>query len=156
MKSGCLRIDDECNPITSYGLAKHFLHKSLLLLKNDVSFNLEYETKGTIVSDGYQVEFKIPFSSLPFPNGTNQKWNFNITRQAFRDGIPIDIRSQPFDRTDPCQVCQTTDKLILSEITIEKRVELLPYVAAGIGGEKDNIDGPITVSYTHLTLPTKA
>ena len=42
MKSGCLRIDDECNPITSYGLAKHFLHKSLLLLKNDVSFNLAW------------------------------------------------------------------------------------------------------------------
>ena len=112
----------------------------------DVSFNLEYETKGTIVSDGYQVEFKIPFSSLPFPNGTNQKWNFNITRQAFRDGIPIDIRSQPFDRTDPCQVCQTTDKLIFSEITIEKRIELLPYVAAGLGGEKDNINGPINYS----------
>ena len=112
----------------------------------DISFNLEYETNGTIVSDGYQVEFKIPFSSLPFPNGINQKWNFNITRQAFREGIPIDIRSQPFDRTDPCQVCQTTDKLILSEITIEKRVELLPYVTAGLGGEKDNIDGPFNYS----------
>ena len=42
MKSGCLRIDDECNPITSYGLAKHFLHKSLLLLKKNVSFNLAW------------------------------------------------------------------------------------------------------------------
>ncbi len=41
----------------------------------DISFNLEYETKGTIVEDGYQVEFKIPFSSIPF------KWN--KSRMAF-------------------------------------------------------------------------
>jgi hypothetical protein len=109
----------------------------------DLSFNLEYDTMGTIVSDGYQVEFKIPFSSLPFPNGINQEWNFNITRQAFRNGIPIDIRSQPFDRTDPCQVCQTSDKLILNEITIEKRIELLPYVAAGLGGQKNIANGPL-------------
>jgi hypothetical protein len=109
----------------------------------DISFNLEYDTMGTIVSDGYQVEFKIPFSSLPFPNGINQEWNFNITRQAFRNGIPIDIRSQPFDRTDPCQVCQTSDKLVLNGITIEKRIELLPYVAAGLGGQKKIANGSL-------------
>ena len=109
----------------------------------DISFNLEYDTMGTIVSDGYQVEFKIPFSSLPFPNGINQEWNFNITRQAFRNGIPIDIRSQPFDRTDPCQVCQTSDKLVLNGITIEKRIELLPYIAAGLGGQKKIANGSL-------------
>ena len=109
----------------------------------DVSFNLEYETQGTIVSDGYQVEYKIPFSSIPFPNGIDQEWHFNITRQAFRDGIPIDIRSQSFDRTDPCQVCQTTDKLVLKNLVIKKRIELLPYVAAGIGGAKNSINGAL-------------
>ena len=109
----------------------------------DISFNLEYDTMGTIVSDGYQVEFKIPFSSLPFPNGINQEWNFNITRQAFRNGIPIDIRSQPFDRTDPCQVCQTSDKLVLNGIIIEKRIELLPYIAAGLGGQKKIANGSL-------------
>ena len=109
----------------------------------DSSFNVDYETQGSIVADGYQVEFKIPFSSLPFPNGTNQIWNFNITRQAFREGIPIDIRSQPFDRTDPCQVCQTTDQLVLKDITIEKRVELLPYIAGGLSGQKSTIQGSL-------------
>ncbi|MDA9588579.1 carbohydrate binding family 9 domain-containing protein [Flavobacteriaceae bacterium] len=109
----------------------------------DSSFNLEYETQGTIVSDGYQVEFKIPFSSIPFPNGTDQLWHFNITRQAFRDGIPIDIRSQPFDRTDPCQVCQTTDQLVLKDISIKKRVELLPYVSGGLSGAKETSNGPL-------------
>ena len=42
MKSGCLRVDESCDPITSYGLAKHFLHKSLLLLQNEKAFNLAW------------------------------------------------------------------------------------------------------------------
>ena len=109
----------------------------------DASFNLEYETQGAIVADGYQVEFKIPFSSLPFPNGKDQEWNFNLTRQAFRNGIPIDLRSQPFDRTDPCQVCQTTDKLVLKDVVIEKRKEFLPFVAAGLYGEKQSVNGSL-------------
>ncbi len=105
----------------------------------DINFNVDYETSGTIVSDGYQVEFKIPFASVPFPNGNNQEWNFNFRRYTFRNGIPIDLRSQPYDRTAPCQICQTTDKLILTDIKIEKRVEFLPYLAGNISGSKADL-----------------
>lgn len=48
------------------------------------------------------------------------------------------MRSQPFDRNDPCQVCQTTDQLVLKDITIEKRVELLPYIAGSLSGVRPN------------------
>jgi len=104
----------------------------------DGSFNLDFETAGTIVEDGYQVEFKIPFSSLPFPNGTDQLWHFNFFRKYYRDGNEIELRSQPFDRNDPCQVCQTTDQLVLKDITIEKRVELLPYIDGSLSGARPN------------------
>ena len=109
----------------------------------DINFNVDHQTSGTIVSDGYQVEFKIPFASLPFPNGNNQEWNFNFQRLTFRNGIPIELRSQPFDRTAPCQICQTTDRLVLNNIKIDKRVELLPYLAGNITGSKTNILGEI-------------
>ena len=105
----------------------------------DINFNVDFETKGNIVSDGFEIEFKIPFASLPFPNGDNQEWNFNFRRNTFRDGIPIELRSQPFDRTAPCQICQTTDKLILKDIKIEKRIEFLPYVAGNVTGKKETI-----------------
>ena len=105
----------------------------------DINFNVDHETSGTIVSDGYQVEFKIPFASLPFPNGNNQEWNFNFRRNTFREGIPIELRSQTYDRTAPCQICQTTDKLLLTDIKIEKRVEFLPYLAGNITGSKSNL-----------------
>ena len=105
----------------------------------DINFNVDFETQGNIVSDGFEIEFKIPFASLPFPNGNNQEWNFNFRRNSFRNGVPIELRSQPFDRTAPCQICQTTDKLILKEIKIEKRIEFLPYVAGNVTGKKETI-----------------
>ena len=105
----------------------------------DINFNVDFETKGNIVSDGFEIEFKIPFASLPFPNGNNQEWNFNFRRNSFRNGVPIELRSQPFDRTAHCQICQTTDKLILKDIKIEKRIEFLPYVAGNVTGKKETI-----------------
>ena len=55
------------------------------------------------------------------------------------EGIPIELRSQTYDRTAPCQICQTTDKLILTDIKIEKRVEFLPYLAGNISGSKADL-----------------
>ena len=35
--------------------------------------NYDYETAGRLTDFGYEVEFKIPFSSISFPNSKNQK-----------------------------------------------------------------------------------
>ena len=103
----------------------------------DGSFNMDFETAGSIVSNGFQVEYKIPFSSLPFPNGTNQKWHFKLGRKYFNEkNVEVEVQSQTFDRDNPCEVCQTTEVLILNDITIEKRIELLPYVAGNLSGNK--------------------
>ena len=49
----------------------------------DISFNVNYESAGQLNDEGYVVEFKIPFSEIPFPGGKNQKWNFRIGRRYF-------------------------------------------------------------------------
>lgn len=102
----------------------------------DRSFNVDFESGGQIVEDGYNAEFKIPFSSLPFSNDKDQRWHFNLFRRYYKNGNEIDVRSQPFDRNNSCSICQTADRLILDDITIEKRVELLPYVAGNINGQR--------------------
>jgi len=103
----------------------------------DGSFNMDFETAGSIVSDGFQVEYKIPFSSLPFPNGTDQKWHFKLGRKYYNEkNVEVEVQNLPFDRDNPCEVCQTTEVLLLKDITIEKRVELLPYVAGNLSGQK--------------------
>jgi len=109
----------------------------------DSSFNVDFESAGTIVGDGYQVEFKIPFASLPFPNGEDQEWHFTLFRKNYQQGNEVFLRSQPLDRDNACEICQTTDRLILKGIEIDKRFELLPYVAGNISGQRPSRDQPI-------------
>ncbi len=110
----------------------------------DRSFNLEFETEGSIVKDGYHVEFKIPFSTIPFPNAKDQLWHFNFYRKYFDDkGNEIEVSSQIRDRDNSCEICQTTDRLYMDDIKIEKRVELLPYVAGNIAGQRPEVNQPM-------------
>ena len=102
----------------------------------DSSFNVNFESVGTIVSDGYQIEMKIPFTELPFPNGENQTWHVNLYRRYVENGNEIEVSSQIRDRDNSCVVCQTTDRLVLNGITIDNRFELLPYVSSNIQGER--------------------
>ena len=110
----------------------------------DGGFNAIYETKSSIVDDGYILEFKVPFSSLPYPKGINQVWNFNISRVYTLNGTFYRNQSQPYDRNDPCWVCQVTDKLIMDDIKHQGKTELLPFVTSNISGKKNNtINDPI-------------
>ena len=98
--------------------------------KYDSSFNANFISVGSIAEDRYQVEWKIPFSEIPSPNGENQQWNFNLGNRYYKDGKSIDLGSQTLDRDNPCEICQTTDVLNISNIKVKKRFELLPYVSA--------------------------
>lgn len=114
-----------------------------LLLENtnnrraiNTNFNINYETAGSLVADGYQVEIRIPFSELPFPNGKDQIWNMRINRAYFENGIRVETSSQEFDRDNLCVTCQTTDAIELRDIKIEKRREILPYFFSSFSGLK--------------------
>ena len=104
----------------------------------DISFNVNYESAGQLNDEGYVVEFKIPFSEIPFPGGKNQKWNFRIGRRYFENGNEIELRTQTLDRDNPCLVCQTTSELIFTDITIAKRVEFLPYLTSAVVGNRES------------------
>ena len=104
----------------------------------DRSFNINFESAASIVNDGYQIEMKIPFSEIPFPSGKDQVWHINLNRRYVDNGNEIEVSSQVRDRNNSCVVCQTTDKLVLKDITIDKRIELLPYISSNIQGERSD------------------
>ena len=79
-------------------------------------------TRAKKVDDGYILEFKVPINSLPYPPGKNQIWNFNISRVFTLDGTFYRSQTQPYDRSDPCWVCQVTDKLIMKDIVYSGRL----------------------------------
>jgi len=106
----------------------------------DMSFDLEYESAGSINGNSYSIEMKIPFSSLPFPNGKDQKWKFSF----FRKYNDYQISSSKSDRDNSCITCQFDDEILFENIKIDKKLDLIPYITSGIEGEynksKDNID----------------
>jgi hypothetical protein len=111
----------------------------------DGSYNAVYETESSIVDDGYILEFKVPFNSLPYPTGKDQVWNFNISRVFTLNGTFYRNQSQPYDRDNPCWVCQVTDKLVMKDIVYKGKTELLPYVTSNVSGKRENdISDPIT------------
>ena len=106
----------------------------------DMSFDLEYESAGSIIGNSYIVEMKIPFSSLPFPNGKNQKWKFSF----FRKYNDYQISSSKSDRDNSCITCQFDDEVVFENIKIDKKLDLIPYITSGIEGafnqNTDNIE----------------
>ena len=40
--------------------------------------NYNFESLGRITDEGYELEFIIPFSEIPFPNGKDQSWKIKI------------------------------------------------------------------------------
>ena len=141
-----IRIDPYRDARNNYVLAVNPLGSQFDLLLNnlvgrnafDSNFNINFQSAGRILDNGYQVEVKIPFSELPFPNNIDQIWNIRLFRSYYRDGIRIQTSSQETDRDNLCNVCQTTDEIEMKKIKIEKRKEILPYVFSSLSGEKQN------------------
>ena len=149
-----VRLDPYTDARNNLGLAVNALGsqfdvKQVNALKDedryDSSFNINFESKATIVADGYQIEMKIPFSEIPFPNGKDQTWHMNFYRRYIENGNEIEVSSQPRDRDNSCVVCQTTDRLVLKNIKIDKRLEFLPYFSSNINGRTFDSRGKTSI-----------
>lgn len=52
----------------------------------DISPDFVFESKGRLTDYGYEVELRIPFKSIQFENGPNQRWGFNALRKIQSSG----------------------------------------------------------------------
>ncbi len=59
---------------------------SLIAGNIDLSPDYVFQSKGRLTEFGYQVEIRIPFKSLRFPDGQEQSWNLQIIRNTQRTG----------------------------------------------------------------------
>ena len=106
---------------------------------NEDEYNMSFETYTTKYKDSYHVEFRIPIRNFSFSTDDIQRWKLVFGRNTYVGTIKIQLLSFPYDRTNPCVVCQSTDELVLRDISIEKRASLLPYVYAGQSGEQNDL-----------------
>jgi hypothetical protein len=54
--------------------------------ENDLSADFLWESKGRVTEDGYEVEIRIPFSSLRYPDRAEQDWGIQIQRNVQHSG----------------------------------------------------------------------
>jgi hypothetical protein len=54
--------------------------------QNDLSPDFRWESKGRLTDYGYEVEIRIPFSSIRYPVATNQRWGLQINRKVQHSG----------------------------------------------------------------------
>jgi hypothetical protein len=102
--------------------------------------NYDFKSMGSITSDGYYLEFLIPFSELPFPNGKNQAWKIKIFTGYLDDenaGAEVRAGTSMSSRDSSCQLCLLDHTIILKDIEIDKKLNFLPYVSSNLSGTRE-------------------
>ena len=102
------------------------------------SANFDFNAIGSINDYGFDLEFMIPFSEIPFPNKNDQKWNINIKSRNFEERVAVTSSSSKANRDATCQLCLMDHEIILRDITIEKQLDFLPYISGNLSGERVN------------------
>lgn len=102
--------------------------------------NFDFQSLGRYTDFGYEVEFVIPFSSLPFPNGKDQTWKINVStnyRDNSKQGVTARVYSSKLDRDNSCKLCQLDHTIVMKDIKIEKVLNFLPYIGSSVTGFRD-------------------
>ena len=102
--------------------------------QDDVSYDVNFDSKASKHKDSYHVELKIPFSVLQFKQAPELKWKIMLYRSTFTENNRNQNINFPIDLNNPCLPCQTPTELTLQNIKSKNRVNLLPYVYVGLEG----------------------
>ena len=109
-------------------------------LNINLNINFDFQSSGSITDEGYEIEFLIPLSELPFPNGKDQSWKFEIYTGYIDDeneGVEVRAASSRSSRDASCQLCLIDHIIVMNDIEIEKKLDFLPYVSSNISGKRD-------------------
>ena len=113
----------------------------------DFSPDFYYDTAAKITNEGWQAEFRIPFSTLRYGTADPQTWNILVWRNYPRD-YRYAFHSSPMPRGANCLVCFTHPLTGLTDLPEASHFVAAPYVtaqqsaspAAGLGSNLENGD----------------
>ena len=95
----------------------------------DFSPDFFYDTAATIDSGGWNAEYRIPFSSLRYPDRDVQTWNILVWRNYPRD-FRYAFHSAPIPRGLNCLICNTRPIIGLTGLPRAGHFVGAPYVTA--------------------------
>ena len=123
--------------VTPYGVQHDRLRTEVVRQNDDTAtpglddaWDAIWASAGRITEDGYIVEAAIPFRSFRFPELVEGGiWRFFITRERPRDSRTW-YRSVPWDRSNPCVLCQTQELSGLGNAAPGMNLEVNPTLTA--------------------------
>jgi hypothetical protein len=101
----------------------------------DYSVDIVMESKGTITSDGYEVEVAIPFKSLRYEAGKGKLWGIHVWRNIDRMNDEIDSWV-PMSRDASGTLNQAGHITGLEDISTERTIELIPSMTVSETGRR--------------------
>lgn len=119
----------------------------------NVNANFDFKSLGKETEYGYEMEFIIPFSELPFPNGTNQRWKIDIyTGYPDTSGQGVEVRAGTSmeNRDSSCKLCLLDHTIVMNEINIQKKLNFLPYISSNISGDRELYNEEINFDSTNF------
>src|SRR5436190_221054 len=110
----------------------------------DSSWDAIWDSAGRITADGYEVEMRIPFSSLRFPSGGGaMTWGIDSVR-VYPRGQQYRLGLNPQQRGNNCYLCQSATLNGISGVSPARSIELNPTVTASQSGERTDFpNGPL-------------
>ncbi|MCP2519093.1 carbohydrate binding family 9 domain-containing protein [Candidatus Aminicenantes bacterium AC-335-A11] len=115
-------------------------------LKEDLSWDTYFISKGRINKDGYTVEIAIPFKSIRFPNTSVQRWGIHIFRRIRRKSERI--HWIPLTRDITGYLIQAGTLEIDGEIERGRNLEIMP-VATGLKRMGENFDSDFGLNFKY-------
>lgn len=100
----------------------------------------DFDTRGRVLDDGWSVEFRIPFSSLRYPSGAEQRWGFAMRRGYGREGM--EDSPWPKDRNLACTLCQMITLTGIRDIPSSRALEVNPTLVARTSESRPDLGEP--------------
>jgi len=109
----------------------------------DISYEMVWRSAAAINDSSWVVEMGIPFSSIRFPDKEVQTWNVYIGRTYPRE-TRATFSTLPWDRNNPCLLCQTVKVEGVRGIESGVALDVLPYVIGTQRGSLVDQEDPTT------------
>lgn len=109
----------------------------------DMSYDMIYDAEAKVTDSGWQMEMRIPFSSLRFPDKPVQNFHMTFWRNYPRESV-YKFSWAPMSFSLPCAFCQLGELTGIENIRSSGTLDLLPALVASQAGHEPLIQNALT------------
>lgn len=110
--------------------------------QEDASWDGLWTSAGRLTEEGYDVEVRIPFSTLRFPTGIgDQRWGISLFRNYPRDKRH-QLTSHKVPRDSNCFPCEWVEYDGMSGVQQGRNLEIVPTLTMGKSQSRDTANSP--------------